>query len=73
VGRKNWLFARSEGGALAAASMFTIIGSCKLQGVVPFDYLLDVLPRIQDCPTSRVRSLTPRVWRLGKRHPEPLG
>lgn len=73
VGRKNWLFARSEGGALAAASMFTIIGSCKLQGVVPFDYLLDVLPRIQDCPTSRVRSLTPRAWRLGKRHPEPLG
>ena len=35
VGRKYWLFARSEGGALAAASICTLVGSCMLQGIDP--------------------------------------
>ena len=34
VGRKNGLFARSQGGAkAAAATMYTLIGSCMLQGI----------------------------------------
>jgi transposase len=35
IGRKNWLFARSEGGAEAAGHLYTLIGSCKLQGIDP--------------------------------------
>lgn len=64
VGRKNWLFARSEGGAQAAAAMFTLIGSCRLQGIDPHAYLVDVLGRVQDWPSTRVRELTPRSWKL---------
>lgn len=67
VGRKNWLFARSEGGALAAATMFTLIGSCRLQGVDPHAYLVDVLGSVQD--SKRPRELTPRAWRLARGHP----
>jgi hypothetical protein len=63
VGRKNWLFARSEGGAAAAGHLYTLIGSCKLQGIDPHAYLVDVLSRIQDHPANRVAELTPKAWR----------
>ena len=35
IGRKNWLFAGSEGGAHAAAAHFSIVLSCELAGVAP--------------------------------------
>ena len=62
--RKNWLFARSEGGAEAAATLYTLIGSCLLQGIDPELYLFDVLGRILDHPASDIGALTPRRWRL---------
>lgn len=64
VGRKNWLFARSEGGAEAAATIYTLIGSCMLQGIDPHAYLVDILGRLLDHPSNRVNELTPRAWRL---------
>lgn len=70
VGRKNWLFARSEGGALAAADGYTLVGSCFLQGVDPEEYLCDVLDRILDHPAKDIAALTPLNWRLAReRHP----
>lgn len=63
VGRKNWLFARSEGGAHAAATMYTLVASCMLQGVDPLHYLIDVLDRVQDHPHKRVVELTPLRWK----------
>ena len=63
VGRKNWLFARSEGGAHAAAALYTLIGSCSLQGIDPWLYLRDLLDRLQDYPANRVGELTPKNWR----------
>lgn len=63
VGRKNWLFARSEGGAEAAAAIYTLIGSCYLQGIDPWHYLRDVLDRLLDHPANRVIELTPKHWR----------
>lgn len=62
VGRKNWLFARSEGGAVAAAHIYTLIGSCHLQGIDPWVYLLDVLNRLLDHPANQVAELTPKRW-----------
>ncbi|MEN8184221.1 MAG: IS66 family transposase [Myxococcota bacterium] len=64
VGRKNWLFSRSEGGAKAAADYFTLIGSCMLQGIDPHAYLVDVLPRVMDHPAHRIHEFTPKSWRL---------
>lgn len=63
VGRKNWLFAGSEGGAKAACTLFTVLSSCRLQGIDPYTYLLDVLGRILDHPINRINELTPRYWR----------
>lgn len=62
VGRKNWLFAGSEGGARSAAILFSITGSCRLHGIDPWTYLVDVLGRINDHPVNRIRELTPANW-----------
>jgi transposase len=64
VGRKNWLFSGSEGGAEAAAGWFSLIASCRLQGIDPWTYLYDVFGRLLDHPAKRVHELTPRSWRL---------
>lgn len=69
VGRKNWLFSRSEGGAQAAATMFTLIGSARLQGIDPETYLVDVLGKVQQWPAKRVHELTPRAWKAARGHP----
>lgn len=66
VGRKNWLFAGSEGGATGAANAFTVIGSCVLQGIDPLEYLTDVFGRLLDHPGNRVHELTPLGWRLAR-------
>ncbi len=66
VGRKAWLFAGSEGGAHAAATMFTLVGSCMLQGIDPWAYLADVLRRLGDHPVTKVHELTPLAWRLAR-------
>lgn len=66
AGRKAWLFAGSEGGAQAAATMFTLVGSCMMQGIDPWAYLCDVLNRLPDHPASRLDELTPLGWRLAR-------
>jgi hypothetical protein len=73
IGRKNWLFAGSEGGAENAAILFSLIVSCKLAGVDPFAYLRDVLMRIHTHPAERVQDLMPREWKtqFGAATPDP--
>lgn len=59
VGRKNWLFARTEVGGHAAASLYTLIGSCVLQGIDPSAYIFDALNRVRSHPANRMHELTP--------------
>ena len=37
--------------------------ACRLHGVDPYTYLVDVLQRISALPAKRVRELTPRMWK----------
>lgn len=68
IGRKNWLFAGSEGGAHAAATFFSIVASCQLQAVDPWEYLTEVLSRLPDARPEEIRaSLTPRAWAKARR------
>lgn len=69
IGRKNWLFCGSEAGADAAAVLFSIMGSCMLQGIDPWTYLRDVLPKIADCRLHRLLELSPARWRAAKMAP----
>lgn len=62
VGRKNWLFCWTEVGAEHAGIVHSLIATCKLHGVDPYTYLVDVLQRVGQQPASRVAELTPRLW-----------
>ena len=63
LGRKNWLFCWTELGAEHTGLIQSLISTCKLHGVNPVDYLIDVLQRISVHPASRVEELTPRRWK----------
>jgi transposase len=63
VGRKNWLFAGSERGGHAAATIYTLVESCKREGIDPFRYFRDVLVRVATHPADRVHELVPAAWK----------
>lgn len=66
--RKNYLFAGSDTGAERAAIAYTVIGSCKLAGVNPAEYLKDVLPRLtRGIRLDAAADLLPARWKATER------
>jgi transposase len=63
LGRRNWLFCWTEVGARYVGIVQSLIASCRLQGVDPYIYLVDVLQRIDTHPAFEVHLLTPRLWK----------
>ncbi|HZC16351.1 MAG TPA: IS66 family transposase [Caulobacteraceae bacterium] len=63
LGRRNWTFLGSDAGGDRAAVFFTLIQSCKLNGVNPEAYLADLVGRIADHQASRIDELLPWNWR----------
>jgi hypothetical protein len=63
MGRKNWLFSWSEVGAEQVGIIQSLLVSCRLHGIKPYTYLVDVLQRIALHPARNVEELTPRVWK----------
>lgn len=63
MGRKNWLFCWTEVGAEAVATVQSLLVSCRLHDIDPYDYLVDVLQRIDTHPASEVHLLIPRLWK----------
>jgi hypothetical protein len=61
VGRRNYLFAGSDGGGHCAAVIYSLIGAARLNGVEPYAYLRGVFERIADHPINRIDELLP--WR----------
>lgn len=63
LGRKNWLFCWTEIGAKYVGIFQSLLVTCRLQGVDPYTYLVDVLQRVESHPASDVAALTPRLWK----------
>jgi hypothetical protein len=63
LGRKNWNFSWTELGAHYVGIIQTLLCTCKLQGVDPYTYLVDVLQRVGEHPASDVHELIPRLWK----------
>lgn len=63
MGRKNWLFAWTEVGAEQVGIIQGLLTTCRLQGVNPYTYLVDVLQRVASHPAREVAALTPRQWK----------
>ena len=67
VGRRNWLFAGSRAGGERAAAIYTVIQTCKANGIDPQAYITDVIAKVAgDWPASRWDELMPWHW-----SPEP--
>ena len=63
LGRKSWLFCGSDRGGQRAAIMYSLIVSCKMNGVDPQAWLADVLARIAEHPANRLDALMPWNWK----------
>jgi transposase len=63
LGRRNWLFCWTEVGAQYVGIVQSLIASCRLQGVDPYVYFVDVFQRIDTHPAFEVHLLTPRLWK----------
>ena len=46
VGKKNWLFFGSKEAGQTSAILYSLMESCRMLGINPQDYLLDILPRL---------------------------
>lgn len=63
VGRKNWLFAGSDEAAERTAVLYTVLATCRLNGVDPWGYLRDVFVKLADgWRHSRIDELLPPNW-----------
>jgi hypothetical protein len=64
IGRKNWLFLGSPKGGQVAATVFSLIQTCKELGINPEAYLKDVLTRLPITKQKHIDSLLPHNWKL---------
>jgi transposase len=62
VGRKNYLFAGSHEAAQRSAMLYSLLGTCKLHGINPTVWLVDILKRLPLHPINTVNELLPQNW-----------
>ena len=62
LGRKNWMFVGSEKGGEAAAILMTFCTTCRKLKINTWQYLKDVLQRINTHPMSKIDELLPDYW-----------
>lgn len=59
MGRKNYMFAGSEEGAKWLAMMYSFYGTCKAQGVEPFEWTKTTLEKMPDYDPKLIDELLP--------------
>ena len=62
IGRKNYLFAGSHEAAQRSAMLYSLLGTCKINGINPSVWLTNVLKRIGTYPINKVEELLPHKW-----------
>jgi transposase len=63
MGRKNWMFTWTELGAKHVGIVQSLLVTCRLHDIDPYDYFVDVLQRVGTHRASDVEQLTPRRWK----------
>ena len=61
IGRKNWLFFGSEKGGQAAATVLSLIQTCRNLEINPSEYIEDILSQIKN--SDDLESLLPQNWK----------
>jgi hypothetical protein len=57
------LFAGSHEGAERAAMIYSLLGSCKMKGIEPYEWLEEILEKLPDTKMSELDSLLPDNWK----------
>jgi transposase len=62
LGRKNYLFVGDVASGKSLAGLYSLVATCESRGINPFDYIADVLARVQDHPARKLDELLPAEW-----------
>jgi len=62
IGRKNYLFAGSHEAAQRSAMLYSLLGTCKLHDINPFEWMKAVLEKIPAHHVNKVADLLPHHW-----------
>jgi transposase len=62
LGAKNWLFIGDPSAGPRLANVFTLVENCRLLGVDPERYLIDIIGRLGDYPAAKINDLLPSHW-----------
>lgn len=62
LGAKNWLFIGHPNAGPRLAQLFTLVENCRLVGLDPEAYLIDIIARLPDHPMKRIDELLPAAW-----------
>ncbi|MCI6485865.1 MAG: IS66 family transposase [Bacteroidales bacterium] len=64
IGRKNYLFSKSDSGAVDNAIFYSLIESCEIVGIEPLRWLTDVPDSLRDdTPPDQVRQMLPYYYK----------
>lgn len=62
IGRKNWLFVGSDEAATVNTTFVSLLASCAIQRLEPWEYLRDLFCLLPEWPSRRVLDLAPAYW-----------
>ena len=65
LGRENYLFVGDVEAGMSLAGLYSLVATSESRGINPFDYLADVLARVQDHPANAIDELLPGAWAAG--------
>ena len=64
LGRKNYLFSKSNSGAVDNAIFYSLIGSCDVVGINPLEWLIYVLNNLHDdTPPEQIKQMLPFYYK----------
>jgi transposase len=63
ISAKNWLFIGDPSAGPRLANLFTLVENCRLRGIDPERYLVDLIARLPDHPAAKIAELLPHHWR----------
>ena len=66
LGAKNWLFIGHPNAGPRLANLFTLVENCRLLGIDPERYLIDVITRLPDHSAAKIAELLPHHWQGGR-------
>ena len=71
IGKKNWLFVGEADAGQRSAIIYTVIETCRRQGLNPYQYLREVLSRLPNMTNHQIPEVIPAAWAKTQRPLQP--